>query len=65
MTSSAADDIVFDILNGHMLNECARTPHNRHFTRYLEAGNVFVHFRDNKPFELVDDKSGADVKMVC
>jgi hypothetical protein len=55
MKSSLADDIVFDILNGLVLNECVHGEDARHFTKYLWSGWVYVAFQDANPKRLVED----------
>lgn len=57
ISNSGADDIVFDIVNGFILNECLRTmQHKQHLTKYLGSGTVFVAFREKMPYKLADSK---------
>jgi hypothetical protein len=63
MKSSSADDIVFDILNGWLLNECVRGAGERYFTKYLGSGWVYVAFRDANPKRLVEDGNVPSYKQ--
>ncbi len=63
MKSSSADDIVFDILNGWVLNECVRGADAHHFTKYLGSGWVYVAFQDANPKRLVEDSNVALYKQ--
>ncbi len=51
----SADDIVFDIINGVLLNKYASGECKRYFTNYLGSGMVNVSFKKNNPDVLVPD----------
>jgi len=62
-TSTSTDDIMFDIINGSILNTFAKDNLLCHFTRLEGFGRVRVAYRDSKPYRLVEDSKHVDDKV--